>query len=353
MILKNSQVNSLKSPLDILPIEIKELFQFIFNRGFYLVMIGGAVRKFLSAVYDIGDVGDVGDSDLLGLDLDFEIRFEQREQREQEHPLCVLSKLKDELLNNFSQNIIKNKIILNDFGILIFNYCGYNLELSIPRIEKFKNNDFSHKNFTLELDFQLPYKEAFARRDFSINAIGVEIRELNTFNTFKIIDPYNGVVDLKNKILRPISGVFHKDPVRFLRAIRFHVRDSFAFSSELLQKFSFFDLRELSIHYFYLETIKSREFVRFVKLFYKLLDEYHIGIKLSEKISNLKILTCLPEDLVIDNSDMGKEDFLKMIWSNFSSFLSIEDFSLLWISLECSKKKLKFFLKVKRRNLVK
>jgi len=53
-------------------------------------------------------------------------------------------------------------------------------------------------------------------RDFTINAIAVNVREPDT-----LIDPFNGVGDIKEKRIRACSeNVFTDDPIRVLRAVR-------------------------------------------------------------------------------------------------------------------------------------
>lgn len=67
----------------------------------------------------------------------------------------------------------------------------------------------SSPNVTLEEDLE--------RRDLTINAIAEDMHG-------KLIDPYNGVVDIKNKLLRHVSEAFVEDPVRVLRVARFLAR---------------------------------------------------------------------------------------------------------------------------------
>jgi tRNA nucleotidyltransferase (CCA-adding enzyme) len=63
-----------------------------------------------------------------------------------------------------------------------------------------------HPNVTLEEDLQ--------RRDLTVNAIAQAADG-------RLIDPYGGLDDLKNKCLKHVSAAFTEDPVRILRVARF------------------------------------------------------------------------------------------------------------------------------------
>ena len=66
------------------------------------------------------------------------------------------------------------------------------------------------------------------RRDFTINAIAED-------TDGRLIDPHNGVADLRAGILRHVSAAFGEDPVRILRAARFAARFGFAIAPETLE----------------------------------------------------------------------------------------------------------------------
>lgn len=81
-------------------------------------------------------------------------------------------------------------------------------------------------------------EEDLSRRDFTINAFVLPItnyRSLITNYRKNIIDPYNGIKDLKKKIIRKISDkTFDFDPLRLIRAFRFHAQLGFRIETKTL-----------------------------------------------------------------------------------------------------------------------
>jgi poly(A) polymerase len=69
-----------------------------------------------------------------------------------------------------------------------------------------------------DVEFSTDINADLSRRDFTVNAMALSILDL------ELIDPFNGAIDLANKVLRtPLSPSvsFTDDPLRMLRAARF------------------------------------------------------------------------------------------------------------------------------------
>jgi len=73
------------------------------------------------------------------------------------------------------------------------------------------------------------------RRDFTVNAMALSLQE-ETFG--ELVDPFNGLLDLENKILRtPLEPAitYSDDPLRMMRAIRFAAQLNFTIEEKSLQ----------------------------------------------------------------------------------------------------------------------
>lgn len=88
-------------------------------------------------------------------------------------------------------------------------------EYALARTER--KTAAGYKGFEVHASPDVTLEDDLIRRDLTINAIA---RDANG----RLIDPYNGIKDLKNKTLRHVSDAFIEDPVRILRVARFMAR---------------------------------------------------------------------------------------------------------------------------------
>ena len=116
--------------------------------------------------------------------------------------------------------------IFKTYGTAMIKWNSLNLEFVGARKESYSSESRNPKIISGNL------KDDQNRRDFTINSIAIQ---LNSSSFGNLIDPFNGVKDIKNKILRtPLDPeiTFKDDPLRMLRAIRFSCQLNFNISKE-------------------------------------------------------------------------------------------------------------------------
>ncbi|MDO8465706.1 MAG: multifunctional CCA addition/repair protein [Gallionella sp.] len=89
-----------------------------------------------------------------------------------------------------------------------------------------------YKGFAIYAAPDVTLEQDLLRRDFTINAIAQEVDDKQGGGN--LIDPHNGIADLRAGILRHVSDAFGEDPVRILRAARFAARFGFSIAPETL-----------------------------------------------------------------------------------------------------------------------
>ncbi len=88
----------------------------------------------------------------------------------------------------------------------------------VARVVIFGDGKQWHLDFT---SFRGGIEDDLARRDFSINAMAVELSQMGFGSLPKLIDPFFGEVDLRAGVVRAIGEhIFEEDAVRLLRAVR-------------------------------------------------------------------------------------------------------------------------------------
>jgi tRNA nucleotidyltransferase (CCA-adding enzyme) len=116
------------------------------------------------------------------------------------------------------ERILKKKFRLGTvgraFGVFIIK--GHGIDLALPRRES--RIGPKHTDFVVEGDPTMSPNEAAKRRDFTINAISIDPL------TETILDPNDGLTDLKAHRLRHVSAAFSEDPLRVLRGMQFIAR---------------------------------------------------------------------------------------------------------------------------------
>lgn len=88
-------------------------------------------------------------------------------------------------------------------------------EYALARTER--KNGKGYNGFICDFSPNVRLEDDLIRRDLTINAIAQK-------ENGEIIDPYGGVIDLRQRILRHISPAFREDPLRVLRVARFAAR---------------------------------------------------------------------------------------------------------------------------------
>jgi tRNA nucleotidyltransferase (CCA-adding enzyme) len=88
-------------------------------------------------------------------------------------------------------------------------------EYALARIERKQGNGYT--GFSCYAAPDVTLEQDLLRRDLTINAIAQD-------DHGQLHDPYGGITDVQNRILRHISPAFSEDPLRVLRVARFAAR---------------------------------------------------------------------------------------------------------------------------------
>ena len=133
----------------------------------------------------------------------------------------------------------RTNLVGKAFGVIHLAMKGLSLDFSFPRTES--KVGYGHRGFVVHTDEKLSFKEAALRRDFTINAMGMELPELT------LCDPYGGIDDLKKGLLRHVGPAFVEDSLRILRGVQFASRFALTLAPETVELCRTLTLADLSV----------------------------------------------------------------------------------------------------------
>ena len=181
-----------------------------------------------------------------------------------------------DLANKVSKELNSSPVkIFKNFGTAMILVNDIEIQFVGARKESYRNDSRNPivENGTI--------KEDQNRRDFTVNALAIS---LNKKSYGEFIDPFNGLIDLKNKVLKtPLNPdiTFSDDPLRMMRAIRFCSQLDFKIEDKTLAAI----IKNI-------ERIKIVAQERITEEINKIIlsDQPSIGFKLLEKTGLLKII---------------------------------------------------------------
>ena len=147
--------------------------------------------------------------------------------------------LEQESLLQILKSFGRTDIVGKAFGVFHLSMRGLSLDFSFPRTES--KVGYGHRGFLVETNPNLTFKEAAYRRDFTINAMGMELPEM------KLCDPYGGEHDLKERLLRHVGPAFSEDSLRILRGVQFASRFELTLTQETIELCRTLSLSDLSV----------------------------------------------------------------------------------------------------------
>jgi tRNA nucleotidyltransferase (CCA-adding enzyme) len=186
------------------PLEIKEITNIFLKNGYEIYFVGGCVRNMLlgKPIVDWDLTTNATPEDMLKL-------FPDAFYNNQYGTVGIPTKIQE----------------VEHAGIV---------EVTTFRTE----HGYSDKRRPDEVSWGKTIEEDLERRDFTVNAIAVQIKNSDQQLSTKDIDPFCGQKDLENRIIRAVGDPkmrFQEDALRLMRAIRFAAQLGFTIEENTLQ----------------------------------------------------------------------------------------------------------------------
>ena len=165
-----------------IPKEVKLVIEKLKNKGFEVYIVGGCVRDLLRQV-------------------------------EPEDWDVTTSASPKEIQKLFPKSFYENKFLTVTVKTGSSDSKLKEIEVTTFR----KEAKYTDKRHPDEVKFAKTLEEDLARRDFTVNAIAIDCK-------LKIIDPFSGQQDLRNKIIKTVGKPeerFSEDALRMMRTVRF------------------------------------------------------------------------------------------------------------------------------------
>ncbi len=193
--------------------EILEIAQKIKNQGGRLYLVGGALRN----------------------------KLLNRQVKDEDY--CVVGITTEKFKELFPKSFQRGKLFE------VFELKGK--EFAMARTETKTNA--GHKGFEITANKDITIEQDLARRDITINSIAQDVL------TEEIIDPFNGIEDLKSKVIKATTEHFIEDPLRVYRVARFACSLKFKVEEDTLEMMNYLrnELNSLSEERVFIEFSKA------------------------------------------------------------------------------------------------
>jgi tRNA nucleotidyltransferase/poly(A) polymerase len=177
-----------------------------------------------------------------------------------------------------------------DFGIIVIRHNGFSYEVAQFRTD----GEYLDGRKPESVEICQNFKEDASRRDFCINAMGIDSKG-------NIIDYFDGQKDIKDKIIRTVGNPydrFKEDHLRMMRAVRFSSKLGFKIHPETKQA-----TKELSKNITKISSERIRE--ELIKMASDTGSNFADAIVLLDEVGILEII--LPEIVKLKEFKHNKE----------------------------------------------